>query len=129
VGVTLWYIPVFCYLLQRSVCGYLHLHSLPPHTTRAHTHTHTQDLDISFIVELLGADAEVPDAEAAAHYFTDLCDVNEAEGAVIGEQCIFPNESTMPGMREVRVGGQELSSFGPKYVCGACGEQQPSCRR
>jgi hypothetical protein len=89
-------------LLAAAKCLWLSLLTTP-HYTRAHTRI--QDLDISFIVELLGADEEVPDAEAAAYYFTDLCEVNEAEGAVIGEQCIFPNDSIMLGMREVRVGG------------------------
>jgi len=72
-----------------------------------------KERDMSFIVELLSGDAEVPDAEAAAYYFEDLSEVNEAESSVIVEQVVFPQNLLMPGMRDV-----------PHTVCALSGIQK-----
>lgn len=57
--------------------------------------------DISFIVELLGGDSSVPDAEAAAYYFQDLAECNEATNATISEQRVLPNGVVMLSLKEV----------------------------
>jgi hypothetical protein len=68
-----------------------------------------KDSDISFIIELLGGDSSVPDAEAAAYYFNDLAECNEAASATIAEQRILPLGAVAPSLAGVHHSACALS--------------------
>lgn len=52
----------------------------------------------SLILEIVQHDKEVPSAQAARHYFTDLAECNEATSAILDSAAVITDASFLPGL-------------------------------